>query len=357
MGCEVYANGDEIACKAGDGKVIAAFPDVCLTPPAPPAGPIPVPYPDTSFSKDMKKGSKTVKIKRKEVMLKDRSYYKTSPLGDEAATKSQGAGVITHVITGKTYFVSWSMDVLFEGQNIDRHTDITTSNHASPMANASTPTINIAFAAPPDTTPFQGECKCCGQFHAGQQGGVEVSEDVWYGLNEGQDIESELDALADPPLKNKSKRKKVYLDLDKLAERDSKLKDRTYAVSSARELGCKSLPEPPCNTYYVFPQTTESTGNHKTIRSKRTSEIDDEWNSHRKKYKEKHNLPDNIEHMGKRKENKINHRVPKAAGGCPTGDNNLVPDSKLSKACRDVDDKLSSAQDDAADRWDKVFHP
>lgn len=32
MGCEVYANGDEIACKAGDGKVIAAFPDVCLTP-------------------------------------------------------------------------------------------------------------------------------------------------------------------------------------------------------------------------------------------------------------------------------------------------------------------------------------
>lgn len=32
MGCKVYANGDEIACKAGDGKVIAAFPDVCLTP-------------------------------------------------------------------------------------------------------------------------------------------------------------------------------------------------------------------------------------------------------------------------------------------------------------------------------------
>lgn len=64
----------------------------------------------------MKKGSKTVKIKRKEVMLKDLSYYKTSPLGDEAATKSQGAGVITHVITGKTYFVSWSMDVLFEGR-------------------------------------------------------------------------------------------------------------------------------------------------------------------------------------------------------------------------------------------------
>ncbi len=30
MGCDVYANGDEIACKSGIGKVIAAFPDVSL---------------------------------------------------------------------------------------------------------------------------------------------------------------------------------------------------------------------------------------------------------------------------------------------------------------------------------------
>ena len=108
MGCDVYANGDEIACKAGGGKVIAAFPDVCLTPPPPPAGPIPVPYPNTSFSKDMKEGSKTVKIKGEEVMLKDMSFYKSSPLGDEAATNGQGAGVVTHVITGKTYFVAGS---------------------------------------------------------------------------------------------------------------------------------------------------------------------------------------------------------------------------------------------------------
>ena len=90
MGDEVYANGNAIACKTGDGKVIAAFPDVCLSPPSPPAGPIPVPYPDTSFSKDMKNGSKTVKIGGKEVMLKDASFYNTSPLGNEAATRSFG---------------------------------------------------------------------------------------------------------------------------------------------------------------------------------------------------------------------------------------------------------------------------
>jgi hypothetical protein len=142
MGAEVYANGNAIACKAGDGKVIAAFPDVCLSPPSPPVGPVPIPYPDTSFSKDMQNGSKTVSIGGQEVMLKDQSFYQTSPLGDEAATKGLGAGVITHVITGKTYFVAWSMDVQFEGQNVDRHIDLTTSNHASPQGNEGAPIPN-----------------------------------------------------------------------------------------------------------------------------------------------------------------------------------------------------------------------
>jgi hypothetical protein len=130
MGCNVFANDDEIACKAGANKVIAEFPDVCLSPPSPPAGPIPVPYPDTSFSKDMQEGSKSVLIGNQEVMLKDQSFYKTSPLGDEPATNGLGGNVITHVITGKTYCVSWSMDVKIEGQNVDRHSDLTTSNHA-----------------------------------------------------------------------------------------------------------------------------------------------------------------------------------------------------------------------------------
>jgi hypothetical protein len=151
MGANVYADGDEIACKAGGGKVLASFPDVCLTPPPPPAGPVPVPYADTSFSRDMRNGSRTVKIGGKEVMLKDTSFYKSSPLGNEAATNGQGAGVVTHVITGKTYFVAWSMDVQFEGKNVDRHTDLTTSNHASPTPNAAVPNANFASVAPGST--------------------------------------------------------------------------------------------------------------------------------------------------------------------------------------------------------------
>ncbi len=130
MGNNVFANGREVSCKAADGKSICAFPDVCLTPPPPPAGPIPIPYPNTAFAKDATKGSKKVKISKKEVMLKRKSYFKKS-MGDEAATRMQGMGVITHTISGKVYFNSWSMDVKFEGQNVVRHLDLTTHNHRS----------------------------------------------------------------------------------------------------------------------------------------------------------------------------------------------------------------------------------
>src|SRR5215467_4807613 len=138
MANEVFANGREISCKAGDGKVTAASPDVCLSPPSPPAGPIPIPYPLTSFSSDMTDGSKSVYISGKEVMLKDKSYFKKCT-GDEPATQGLGKGVVTHTLTGKVYFVSWSMDVLIEGENVVRHLDMTTSNHASPMANEAVP--------------------------------------------------------------------------------------------------------------------------------------------------------------------------------------------------------------------------
>jgi len=106
----------------------------------------------------MKQGSKKVKIKGGEVMLKDRSYYKSSPLGDEAATKSFGANVMSHTITGKTYFIAWSMDVKFEGANVDRHLDLTTSNHMSPPMGTPPAGISAASMSPPDIPEPPGDC-------------------------------------------------------------------------------------------------------------------------------------------------------------------------------------------------------
>jgi|CXWL01.1.fsa_nt_gi hypothetical protein len=139
MANEVYANGMELACKAGAGKTICAMPDVCFTPPENPATPpgVPVPYPNTGFASDTTEGSKTVQISGKEIMLKNKSYFKKST-GDEAGCAAK-KGVITSTNTGKVYFVKWSMDVKFEGENVDRHLDMTTNNHGSPLANEAAP--------------------------------------------------------------------------------------------------------------------------------------------------------------------------------------------------------------------------
>src|SRR6185369_4615354 len=93
------ANGRELAAKVGGGNVIAAFPDVCLSPPSPPAGPIPIPYPVASQDSDTTGGSKSVLIEGKEIMLKDSSSFKKCT-GDEAATKSFGMSVVTHNLSG-----------------------------------------------------------------------------------------------------------------------------------------------------------------------------------------------------------------------------------------------------------------
>ena len=136
MANEVYANGRELSCKAGSGKTICAFPDVCFTPPETPATPpgVPIPYPNTGLTTDTTNGSKTVKISGQEVMLKNKSYFQKSS-GDEAGCAAK-KGVLTSVNMGKVYFTTWSMDVKIEGENVVRHLDLTTQNHMSVPGNS-----------------------------------------------------------------------------------------------------------------------------------------------------------------------------------------------------------------------------
>ena len=133
MSNQVYANNMEVSCKAASGKSICAMPDVCFTPPVTPPPGIPIPYPNTGMAADTAEGSTTVQISGQEVMLKDKSYFKQSS-GDEAGNAPK-KGVLTGKIQGKVYFNSWSMDVKVEGENVVRHLDLTTHNHASKPGN------------------------------------------------------------------------------------------------------------------------------------------------------------------------------------------------------------------------------
>jgi len=336
----VFANGNAIACKAGDDKVIASMPDVCLSPPSPPAGPLPVPYPNTSFSKDMKEGSKTVEINGQEVMLKDKSYYKTSPLGDEAATNSFGGSVVTHTITGKTYFSAWSMDVKFEGENVDRHLDLTTSNHNPyPGSTAPTPAQEEALkrlAATPD------QCPCCGK--TGGQCPAALSKDFPNGK------------------KREAMTHNEFFRLDE-TEADGVTPTRTAA---ARRAEMASLPctggacpnagkaerksDAPCDVYRV---TTED----------EATELTQNRHVDKEAHRDRHTIPHTkgaIEKfykgnptgtiMGmdkpawdakslndKNKVVQIDHVTPRAAGGCPDSTSNTQPHGSKCTNCKRLD--------------------
>jgi hypothetical protein len=323
MGCEVFANNNEIACKAGEGKVIAAFPDVCLSPPSPPAGPIPVPYPNTSFSKDMQNGSKTVLIRDKEVMLKDQSYYKTSPLGDEAATNGLGAGVVTHVITGKTYFIAWSMDVKFEGQNVDRHVDPTTSNHASLIGNVMAAMVNLAMIA---LAKIKGEqCECCGM--APHSKGTPVSMDDWYTQdNNGNPV---------PELKNGWTTKKTGRVIRGY---DAVIKDARARKPMTPPCSCngKILPEPPCNKF-----------NQKVTKTEK-KKINDDW---RKASQRGSGLLTVRRRIGAQPGDDVMHLTPKGAGGCATGRGNLQNKAALCASCKKLDDEFTDLHDGGGRRF------
>lgn len=159
MANDVYANMMEVSCKAGDGKAICAFPDVCMTPPQTPATPpgVPIPYPNTGMDTDTSDGSTSVKIGGQEVMLKNKSSFKKSS-GDEAGAAPK-KGLITSKNMGKVFFNMWSMDVKFEGENVVRNLDLTTHNHASMPGNTPTWPYLSKMAVAKDQGPCKDEIK------------------------------------------------------------------------------------------------------------------------------------------------------------------------------------------------------
>jgi hypothetical protein len=128
MSRKVYANGREVSATKDSNRILAAMPDVCLSPPGPPAGPVPLPYPDFATAADTHEGARTVKIGGGQVGIKNTSTFKKCK-GDEAATRSFGMNVGSHVLQGKTVAQAWSFDVKFEGRNALRLLDLTTNNN------------------------------------------------------------------------------------------------------------------------------------------------------------------------------------------------------------------------------------
>jgi hypothetical protein len=116
MGTTVFANSRGVDHK-GSGGFSIVFPDVCKTP-APPAGPIPIPYPNIGKSSDTSKGPKKVKVDGKMPMAKGAKYSMST--GDEAGSVG---GVVSSKTKGECEYMMYSFDVKMEGKNACRLVD------------------------------------------------------------------------------------------------------------------------------------------------------------------------------------------------------------------------------------------
>lgn len=128
MALTVFAEGMGLFHKGSGGKGIAPG-DVCLSPPPPPAGPLPVPYVNLCNAADLTEGSRSVKVDGEPTALEDSSKVSTST-GNEAGT--QGGNVITHKTKGKAVFMMWSLTVKVEGKGVCRHGDPMGQNCMTP---------------------------------------------------------------------------------------------------------------------------------------------------------------------------------------------------------------------------------
>ncbi|MBZ4420402.1 PAAR-like domain-containing protein [Myxococcus sp. RHSTA-1-4] len=363
MSGKVYANGNEVVRKGGDGKVTAAFPDVCMSPPPPPAGPVPVPYPDSSSAKDLKAGSRTVQIAGKEVALQDASFYQSSQLGNEAATRNFGASVVTHTITGKTYFASWSMDVKVEGKSVVRHMDLTTSNHGS-YPGATPPFSNLSESKLAEAQELAqqrmdaGECPCCGKDDcpaAFRDDDEALTLEEFYGLDKNPSRREQFDflvaykrqhctcdgrVLPEPPCD-------VFRASEPGGSRHRQIESRWNAeVMEYRRLYMRRTGVRLKEALEILDELLQATGRSQALRA--TAKMSNRELAALEQLK-KSGKPYDAQLMEDAKEYRrlsarskglarINHLVPKEASGCPTNPGNLQPQQFLCDACQGIDD-------------------
>lgn len=131
MPVTVNINNLSLCHKGSNGISMATIPDVCKTP-APPAGPVPIPYPNIAMSSDLMKGTSTVKADGGNMCAISGSEFCKST-GDEPGSVG---GVMSNVFIKEATWITYSFDVKFEGKGACRLTDKMFHNHQN--------TVNMA---------------------------------------------------------------------------------------------------------------------------------------------------------------------------------------------------------------------
>ena len=299
-----------------------------------------------------------MKIGVKPLALKGQSYYQSSPLGNEAATRNFGGAVITHTISGKTYFAAYSMDVMVEGKNVCRHLDLTTSNHAS-YPGSTPPMANLEAIHLAKERIAAGKCPCCGK-------GSHMIESP---PGSGIVIADPVDVSATPMNLTEWYGKRLpqkYPNQPKLAQQAAELK-QLLADAKARPNPCPTckskhtrvLPKPPCDVFFPYSPA-------------RSEHAKKAWESYKKTstYQARNGIQSVAQTRARvtakltqaasaagqlaptqrqineavNADRQVNHLTPKAAGGCPTGGGNLQPNRQLCASCQSIDKRFNAFQ-------------
>jgi len=135
---------------ADSNGILMTIPDVCQTPT--PVGPIPIPYPNIAQSQDTSGGSQTVKMDGNSILVKGACFSKST--GDEPGS---AGGIMSGIIQGKAEPLTYSFDVMVEGNNVCRLGDMMMSNskNTPPMPLIQPPMIMLPMLQQDETdTPW-----------------------------------------------------------------------------------------------------------------------------------------------------------------------------------------------------------
>lgn len=124
MGVTINVNGLSLVHKKSSGVAIATIPDVCKTPS--PGGPVPIPYPNFSFSNSLDNGSKKVKGEKDMIAVKGSEFSRST--GDEPGTVG---GIKSGTNMKEAKWLTFSFDVKIERKNACRLSDKMTMNHGN----------------------------------------------------------------------------------------------------------------------------------------------------------------------------------------------------------------------------------
>jgi uncharacterized Zn-binding protein involved in type VI secretion len=129
------------------GGMVSFMPDVCLTP-APPAPPVPIPYPNIAMSQDTANGSSTVTCDGNPIMLQGSSFSKST--GDEAGSVG---GVVSAVTKGAAEFILYSFNVFVENKPVARCGDLMLGNKGGTFNTPPAPEVQPPLVIVPGVTP------------------------------------------------------------------------------------------------------------------------------------------------------------------------------------------------------------